>query len=44
MSKEIRGGPMVQSQQQLVMPLGVSPKHQVGNDDQVTKPLYYNFG
>ena len=44
MSKEIRGGPMVQSQQQLVMPLGVSPKHQIGNDDQVTKPLYYNFG
>lgn len=44
MSKEIRGGPMVQSQQQMDMLLGLSPKSQVPNEDQVIKPMYYNFG
>jgi len=43
-SKEIRGGPMVQSQQQLAVPMGLSPKNQVANDDQAINPVYYSFG
>ena len=44
MSKDMRGGPMVQTQQQIAVPVRLFPNNQVANDDQATKPVYYNFG